>query len=90
MTPNESNLERTSIFKPILILTAGVILLTVIHFAASFLLPIMMAAFFAVLLTPIFRWLKKMRVPAGFGATLVAFQDFPQVDPTQGRIIYPT
>ena len=65
MTPGESNLERPSIFKPVLILTGAAIILTVIHFAASFLMPILMGVFFAVLLTPIYRWLKRRRLPGG-------------------------
>jgi predicted PurR-regulated permease PerM len=35
------------------------------HFAASFLMPIMMGGFLAVLLTPIYRWFKKRRMPGG-------------------------
>ena len=65
MTPNESNLERPSIFKPVLILTGAAIILTVMHFAASFLMPILMGVFFAVLLTPIYRWFKRRRMPGG-------------------------
>ena len=65
MTPNESNLEQPSIFKPVLILTGVAIILTVMHFAASFLMPIMMGVFLAVLLTPIYRWFKKRRIPGG-------------------------
>ena len=72
MTPNESNLEPPSIFKPILILTAAFILLTIMHFAAPMLLPIMMAFFFAVLLMPINRWLKKRRMPSGLALLLSA------------------
>jgi AI-2 transport protein TqsA len=65
MTPNESNLERPSIFRPVLILTGAAIILTIMHLAASFLMPIMMGVFFAVLLTPIYRWLKRRRIPGG-------------------------
>jgi len=70
MDQNEKDLEQPSIFKPVLILTAAVILLAVMHFAADFLLPVMMSVFFAILLTPIFRWLKKRRVPAGVALLL--------------------
>ena len=51
--------------KSLSILTAVVIILAAMHFAASFLMPIMMGVFFAVLLTPIYRWLKKRRLPGG-------------------------
>lgn len=70
MVPNESDITRPSIFKPMLILAAAVILLIVMHFAAAFLLPIIMSVFFAVLLTPIFRWLKKHRIPSGLALLL--------------------
>jgi predicted PurR-regulated permease PerM len=65
MSPNESNLEGPSIFKPVLILTGAAILLTVMHLAASFLMPIMMGVFLAVLLTPIYRWFKRRKIPGG-------------------------
>jgi AI-2 transport protein TqsA len=57
--------EYPSVYKSVVLISAAVILLTVMHFAADFLMPIMLAGFFAVLLTPIYRWLKMKRVPAG-------------------------
>ena len=72
MELNESNMAQPSIFKPILIMTAAVILLTVMHFAAPILLPIIMAFLFAILLMPINNWLKKRRVPAGLALLLSA------------------
>ena len=65
-------MEQPSIFKPILILTAAVVLLTIMRLAASFLLPIVMAFFLAILLMPINNWLKKRRVPAGLALLLSA------------------
>lgn len=65
MTSNETNLQSPSIMKPITILAAAAIILTIMHFAASFLMPILMGVFFAVLLTPIYRWLKRRRIPGG-------------------------
>jgi AI-2 transport protein TqsA len=35
------------------------------HWAASFLVPILLAVFFATLLTPLYSWLKRKRVPGG-------------------------
>ncbi len=70
MALNETHLQRPSILKPLLILTAAVVLLTAMHFAASMLLPIMMALFFAVLLSPIYGWLKRRRVPGGLALLL--------------------
>jgi predicted PurR-regulated permease PerM len=69
-TRRETHLERPSILKPLLILTAGVVMLAAMHFAASFLVPIMMALFFAVLLSPIYGWLKRRRVPGGLALLL--------------------
>ncbi len=69
MTPNETNLQNPSIMKLITILAAAAIILTVMHLAASFLMPIIMSVFMAVLLTPIYRWLKK-RIPAGLALLL--------------------
>jgi AI-2 transport protein TqsA len=65
MAPNEPDLERPSIFKPILIVAAAAVLLIAMHFASSLLLPIMLSCFFAVLLTPIYNWLKLRRMPGG-------------------------
>ena len=72
MNSNESNLELPSIFKPILILATTAVLLTIMHFAAPMLLPIMMALFFAVLLMPINSWIKKRRIPSGLALLLSA------------------
>jgi AI-2 transport protein TqsA len=65
MTTNETNVQSPSIMKSLTILTGAAIILTVMHFAASFLMPILMGVFFAVLLTPIYRWLKRRRIPGG-------------------------
>jgi len=59
-----------SILKPILILASTAVLLTVVHFAASFLVPVLLAVFFATLLTPIYSWLKKRRMPKGVALLL--------------------
>jgi AI-2 transport protein TqsA len=56
-------MQPPSIMKPVLILTCAAVLLTAMHFAASFLVPVLLGIFFATLLTPIYRWLKK-RIPA--------------------------
>jgi predicted PurR-regulated permease PerM len=63
-------MQLPSIQKPILILSGAVIILTVMHFAASFLIPVLLALFFATLLTPIFGWLKKRRMPKGLALLL--------------------
>jgi AI-2 transport protein TqsA len=55
-------MQQRSILKPLLILACAAVLLALMHFAASFLVPVLLAVFFATLLTPIFRWLKR-RVP---------------------------
>jgi predicted PurR-regulated permease PerM len=46
------------------------VLLTVMHFAASFLVPVLLAIFFAALLTPIYSWLKRKRMPKGLALLL--------------------
>jgi len=56
-------MQSPSILKPILILACAAVLLTAMHFAASFLVPVLLGIFFATLLTPIYRWFKK-RIPA--------------------------
>jgi len=56
-------MQVPSILKPILILASAAVLLTAMHFAASFLVPVFLGIFFATLLTPIYRWFKK-RIPA--------------------------
>ena len=63
-------MQHSSVIKPLLILTAAAILLTTMHFAASFLVPILLAVFFATLLTPIYSWLKRRRVPGGLALLL--------------------
>jgi AI-2 transport protein TqsA len=55
-------MQYPSILKLVLILASAAILLTAMHFAASFLVPVLLGIFFATLLTPIFRWFKK-RIP---------------------------
>jgi predicted PurR-regulated permease PerM len=59
------HMQLPSIVKPILILAGASVLLTVMHLAASFLVPVLLAIFFATLLTPIYSWLKKRRMPKG-------------------------
>ena len=63
-------MQTPSLFKPLLILTCTAVLLTVMHLAASFLMPILLAGFFAMLLTPLYRWLKQKRVPGGVALLL--------------------
>jgi predicted PurR-regulated permease PerM len=63
-------MQKPSLFRPFLILTAAAVLLTIMHLAASFLVPILLAVFFAMLLTPVYRWLKRMRIPAGLALIL--------------------
>jgi AI-2 transport protein TqsA len=62
-------MQRPSVMKPILILASAVILLAGIHFAASIVTPVLLAIFFAVLLSPIYSWLKK-KLPAGLALLL--------------------
>ncbi len=57
------NNQFPSIVKSILILASAAVILTVMHLAASFLVPVLLAIFFATLLTPIYSWLKKRRIP---------------------------
>jgi hypothetical protein len=45
-------MQQPSIFKPLLILVAAAVLLTVIHLAASFVTPVLMGLFVAALWTP--------------------------------------
>lgn len=59
-----------SILRSVLILACMAIILTVMHFAASFLVPVLLAVFFAALLTPIYSWLKKKRIPKGLALLL--------------------
>jgi AI-2 transport protein TqsA len=63
-------MQSPSLFKPLLILTCAAVLLTVMHLAAVFLTPILLAGFFAMLLTPLYRWLKQKRVPGGLALLL--------------------
>jgi AI-2 transport protein TqsA len=63
-------MQPPSIFKPLLILTGAAILLVIMHLAASFLVPVLLALFFATLLTPIYSWLKRRRVPGGLALLL--------------------
>ena len=58
-------MPTASLFKPLLILTCAAVLLALMHLAASFLTPIFLAGFFAMLLTPLYRWLKQKRIPNG-------------------------
>lgn len=63
-------MQHPSLFKPLLILTSIALLLALMHLAASFLTPILLAIFFAMLLTPLYRWLKQKRVPGGLALLL--------------------
>ncbi len=62
-------MQYPSIVKPILILASAAVVLTAMHFAASFLVPVLLGIFFATLLTPIYRWLKK-RIPTALALLL--------------------
>lgn len=53
-----------------MILTATAILLVVMHLAADFLVPILLAGFFAMLLTPVYRWLKRIHIPGSIALLL--------------------
>jgi AI-2 transport protein TqsA len=70
MTTNETNVQNPSIMKSLAIITAVVIILTAMHFAASFIMPVLLSAFFAILLSPIYGWLKRKRVPGGLALLL--------------------
>lgn len=63
-------MQPPTLFKPLLILTSAAVLLTVMHLAASFLTPILLAVFFAMLLTPLYRWLKGKRIHNGLALLL--------------------
>ena len=63
-------MQSPSLFKPLLILTSAAVLLALMHLSASFLMPILLAVFFAMLLTPLYRWLKQKRVPGGLALLL--------------------
>ncbi len=52
-------MQLPSVVKSILILASAALILTVMHLSASFLVPVLLAIFFATLLTPIFGWLKR-------------------------------
>jgi AI-2 transport protein TqsA len=55
----EKSIQYSSILKPVLILAGAAVVLSAMHFAASFLVPVLLGLFFATLLTPIYRWLKR-------------------------------
>jgi AI-2 transport protein TqsA len=63
-------MQKPSLYRPFLLLTAAAVLLTIMHLAASFLVPILLAVFFAMLLTPVYRRLKRMHIPAGLALLL--------------------
>jgi predicted PurR-regulated permease PerM len=63
-------MQTPSLFKPFLLLTSAAILLVVMHLAASILVPILLAVFFATLLTPLYSWLKRKRVPGSLALLL--------------------
>jgi len=62
-------MQRPSVMKPILIAAAAVVLLAGMHLAAEIVTPVLLAIFFAVLLSPIYGWLKK-KVPGGLALLL--------------------
>ena len=62
-------MKQPSIVKPFLILAGAVIVLAGMHFAASLITPVLLAFFFATLLSPIHRWLKR-RIPGGLALLL--------------------
>jgi predicted PurR-regulated permease PerM len=66
----EKQMQHPSLFKPLLILTSAAILLAAMHLAAPLLVLILLAVFFATLLTPLYRWLKQKRVPGGLAVLL--------------------
>ena len=66
----EQPMPYPSLFKPLLILTSAAILLVAMHLAAPLLIPVLLAVFFATLLTPLYRWLKRKRVPGGIALLL--------------------
>jgi AI-2 transport protein TqsA len=57
--------QHPSLFKPFMLLTAATIIIVAMHWAAAFLVPVLLAVFFATLLTPLYSWLKRKRVPRG-------------------------
>ncbi len=59
-------MQRPSLFKPLLLLTGAAILLLLMKMAASFLAPILLAVFFATLLSPAYTWMKQRRCPAAW------------------------
>ena len=63
-------MQRPSLFKPLLLLTGAAILLLLMKMAASFLAPILLAVFFATLLSPAYTWMKQRRVPGGLALLL--------------------
>jgi AI-2 transport protein TqsA len=65
-------MQRSSVFKPLLIMAAAVIVLAAMRSAASFVTPILLAMFFAALLTPVYRWLTRHKVPGGLALLLTA------------------
>jgi AI-2 transport protein TqsA len=62
-------MQAPSIFKPLILLAATAILLFAMRLAAAIVTPVLLSCFFAVLLTPVYRWLKK-RLPAGLALLL--------------------
>jgi AI-2 transport protein TqsA len=63
-------MKNPSIEKPILILACAAVLATLMHLAAPFLVPVFFSIFFAALLTPIFSWLKRHKLPTGLALLL--------------------
>ncbi len=63
-------MEKPSVYRPFMLLTAAAILLALMHLASAVLVPILLAIFFAMLLTPVYRWLKRIHIPAGLALLL--------------------
>ncbi|HJS19077.1 MAG TPA: AI-2E family transporter [Anaerolineales bacterium] len=63
-------MQHPSLIKPLLILAGAAVLLIAMRLAATFLVPILLAVFIAALLTPLYRWLKRKRVPVGLALLL--------------------
>ncbi len=66
-------MQPPSLLRPILILASATVILLAMHWAASFIVPVLLAFFFATLLTPLYEWLKRKRVPAGLALLLSGF-----------------
>jgi AI-2 transport protein TqsA len=63
-------MKRPSVVNPLIILATVVIVLAAMHFATAIVTPVLLALFFAALLTPIYRWLTRRKVPGGLALLL--------------------